>query len=371
MKELVKGILDCDVQKDVDDNAAELDGGFKTAKELIQALKKGEAAVKQHVTTKQNRAAANVKAAKKLEEKEQLATVTEQAKKMARKTAKTPSAASRKLPPLRLVELQQFTTAAKSFESLDEVPVHLAKNEVVQGLLAHADVSKAMSSYSCDHKKDAKFKDAGRTQSPCAAAIRDLLSAAVGKLPIKDAADISSNPGGPAFMKAGWMWAFTPDMSKPVLMPQAAAMLRFVFAGTVELHMMSMSTAVKAKLVAPSSEASETDNVPSIEAIGTALSNLNLCAVRALRDSGHPIFHCCVSSGEAAWIPQGWIVLESGHTGPLIFGLRKSVFTSSEASVKEYEVSCKAVASAGQPVERHEAILQSLKDPKDIKPDAG
>ena len=38
-----------------------------------------------------------------------------------------------------------------------------------------------------------------------------------------------------------------------------------------------------------------------------------------------------------------------------------------DAAFLQQLLSCKAVASAGQPVERHEAVLHSLKNPKDPK----
>ena len=221
----------------------------------------------------------------------------------------------------------------------------VVKDEALQVWMADKEISSIMTAYASNHKKQQDFKESQRTQTPLVKgkkANADLFKV----LTPQDCVDVTEMPGGSSFMKATWLWGFGVDMEKTVLLPQCAAMIRFVFAGTIEVFGMPITDALR--------HATPDPEVPRGKGLLTTFPTWTTAEVKTLLESGNPVHYAKVESGTALYVPQGWILLEVAKEGPLVFGMRKSFVVGSPVAVDNMKACVEVVKNNGGDSSRYE-----------------
>ena len=73
-----------------------------------------------------------------------------------------------------------------------------------------------------------------------------------------------------------------------------------------------------------------------------------------------PIYAVTMKAGDALWVPAGFIVASRCTRGPVIYGIRKSMFTASEAVKANLEALMKLMDTDKKPTDRLKQVVDLM-----------
>lgn len=181
-------------------------------------------------------------------------------------------------------------------------------------------------------------------------------------------ADVTEMKGGKGFEKVLWMFGFLDNMKSCAFLPQCAAMVRMMQAGSMEIYMVAASCLETAKLLIGRGGALVSDpKHADLTKIRDAFMSMNKDQMKCAISSGALIFFARLEPGQVIYIPQGFLVLEAVVQGPLAFGVRKSFFELSPEpdTMANFELSGALLkANGSSSSDKHVEVLEFLNNLK-------
>ena len=101
--------------------------------------------------------------------------------------------------------------------------------------------------------------------------------------------------------------------------------------------------------------------------VSAKFADMGVADVERAHENGARMFYSRRQAGSLLHIPQGMLVLENAHQGPLLFGVRKSFFEASQVAVMRMEKCLAIMQHGGKSQEKQETIFQYLKVQADKK----
>ena len=325
-------------------------------KELLSALSKGQKSVSGHIKARASKLANEQKKKKREEEKAQLVAAKARAKAAATTILRPTASINSQQCAIAEVNIGLFTNikclGLFEKEHLGDEPVLLQveKTKPLAVWLGDEKVNTALLSWANQYKKMTDLKDGGRCQrpwqdKPAKAATATMLEA-VSPL---DPVDISSVSGGGSFHKQVWAFGFAETMVHASFTPQCGSLLRILIGG--ELDVYCVDVAALTALGSPLSESSDT------AALVEAFVGMTKEQAKELQEKGFHVHHTIMRAPSAIWIPQGCLVIEKTRKGPLVYGVRKSFFTSGSKHLERLQDAGRILKNgACNSVERHNAV---------------
>ena len=332
---------------------------MQASKSLQQTLKKGESCVTGHIKRAKSTVAAATKRDQAKSEKAQITKVRQMAQKAADRI-NNPAAASRQNQQIVKISFGEFSSVKTQDSVVGRVTVGDDPMIITNWDMLAAWFSKTgqdMTDYAQQYSKTVDYREQGRTQSPVTEpTTKNANDKLFQSLDVGSPVDISSVSGGSTFMRRTWYWGYAMTVCEGSLLPQAAAMARMVVAGTLTCYMISCQDLLKV-----------TEPGISLDALSAAVAGLTLAQLNQWQAKGANVYHAEVTPSSAApsmlYIPQGWFVYEVANAKegePLLYGVRKSIFTSSEAARRNFAFAGKMIEASGNGVEKHNAVMELL-----------
>lgn len=146
-----------------------------------------------------------------------------------------------------------------------------------------------------------------------------------------------------AFGYSSKHWSLAPT-------PNSCSMLMVLAAGSIEHFFFHLSSCVKA-CKAIGLKAS------NMEEVITSLDTLNLTTFDDMLKSGAVIMSCTQNPEDIVYVPMGWMHAQRVARGPVIYGVRKSVFfTDDKSGQMGYVLGKELLANSGRDVTKMEQI---------------
>lgn len=167
--------------------------------------------------------------------------------------------------------------------------------------------------------------------------------------------------GGTLFAAGFWLLGAAPGNNNLALAPNCAASIKVLAMGHISFLLFDVQIVVKFM------EEQDEEKVPQedLRAVFKFVGNLAGEGLQALKvfaeANGSKVVACKLSTSEAIYIPQGWIVAESASAeAALHYGVRKSFLVASSKAVEDYTICTKLMKGAGKKVDRMGAIVEVL-----------
>lgn len=266
-----------------------------------------------------------------------------------------------KVPKMRVVSSE--LEALKNVETWEAPWVREGEN--VLALWANdKKVCKTLSAFGSQYSKLNDCRSTGRTQYPLQVGKgKEETEATLSQYLHPSICDLSAVAGGPAFMKAMWMFGFAPDMKACGMAPSCSATYRILNAGAT--HLLIVDTDSLLELVVKQlGEAGYVTSVQNmaVEQVLSTLENATVERICAWVDAGLLAWHHTQQPRQLVYIPQGFIVVEMSDTngGNLHFGVRKSFIASDRKSADTFGAWVQLLLNAGRDVSRMQDIVKCM-----------
>eukprot|EP00435_Cladocopium_sp_Y103_P072414 s111_g40.t1 len=248
------------------------------------------------------------------EAKAELQKVREDAKAAAEMIKKRKQTSEEKTDPLYTVDLKPEVAA--------------------QVCISETKLSKALSFWGAQYKKTMAQSKLAQVTYPVdakmgLAEVSDFFEEII---PVADKPDISSVPGGKAFMDSAWLFGCSSDMKQTGFLPNHAALLKMLAVGEVR-HVLfewkSLEAAWRTMMKISDGQGLSTDDLLE------GLMKVDEASLVILVKHGANIRQCSLAKLEVLFVPMGWLCVEIAVSSSFIYGIRKSVFVKGSASVYE------------------------------------
>ena len=231
-----------------------------------------------------------------------------------------------------------------------DTPMMLINSQAVKKFMLDKAFSKVMTQFGSTYKKAPTFKVEKKYHailppknggSSCHSFFMEMLG---------DMAPRVIDIDHAAWMNACWCSAFDTSFVQNAFPPNSAAMMRVLFVGEMDVYMTAVEPFEKAchEVAIP---------VPDKQSLHDAFENLDDATVKKLNAKGAKIFKVSQKAEQLLYVPVGWLVSERAVKGPLIYGIRKSVFVASPAGKASYSKAKIFLESSGVDVSKMISIL--------------
>ena len=357
LEEMKITVYDVDAQEKFDTLIEEWTNAVQLACQLIAAYHQSCVDVASHINTKVREKARQAKFALQQQTAAELKKVREEAKAAA-DTIKAKLEAQKKpsLDPVfqaNYAELDKVVTVASDAEERSwEQPWVVLKSESAQLWSGNPQVQKFLAGWGATYKKDKATAETGRAQRVVdAKQCGDVTEEFFKKHLPEKIVDISAVDGGDAFMKNAWVYGFSPSMHHVGLTPNAAACVKALALGVSNVLLVEVESYLKACKPDPEANLDFLDDIAK-------LSGENLIA---LKGKGVQMRWHKHERGQLLFIPAGWIVVEyAPTTNTLLYGVRKSFFTSDAPAKSRYAKLIDLYQKPGKNASRMKAIQQLM-----------
>ena len=153
-----------------------------------------------------------------------------------------------------------------------------------------------------------------------------------------------------AFNSQSWLFGLASDYVNVDTLPSAAGQFRLLAMG--EMHLVMVSEA-KWKALMPA--------CLGIEEVVGIFGKLDSAKVTDGMKAA-PIYAVTMKAGDALWIPPGFIVASRCTRGPVIYGIRKSIFTDSKSSKSNLEGLISLMDTVRKPTDRLKQVVELFDD---------
>ena len=349
-------LLDLEGESEVADWKKEFDKALAAGRLLATGITKADGAVKLHINNKRGKITRDDRKAKTELEKAQLQDTRTRSKAIAKKIAAPKEAAVLPLTQvsfLSFTPVTRFTGEAKPEATSD--PIIFTNTVFLDTWLGSDTVQSDMASFGGVYKKEL---DDGRMQKQITKEkLANVTKVLFEHVKPEGHEDVSSISVGKSFERSMFFFGWEVAMHHCAFLPQCATMLRMMFAGAVDVYMIHVEDLEKADLC----EFNNGEAKAPLSEIRTKFAEMKSDDVEKALEKGAKIFYTRLQAGALLLIPQGMLVLESAHQGPLLFGIRKSFFEASPVAVTRMEKCLAIMQQGGKSQEKQEAIFQYLK----------
>ena len=159
--------------------------------------------------------------------------------------------------------------------------------------------------------------------------------------------DVSGLTGGEGFMSNVWKFGYAPDLCKSETLPNAAAIVRVVIQGEVQL------------ITCPTTGLAAAIGADNMTELSMKLQKLTSDGLNEMQKTV-PVYSTTVQHDDAVYIPMGWWVCENVVSGTLCYGVRKSFITGTEKAKLNYTANIDLLRKSGRDVSRFEEVLAML-----------
>eukprot|EP00969_Alexandrium_andersonii_P104296 4602895-Alexandrium_andersonii.AAC.1 len=157
-----------------------------------------------------------------------------------------------------------------------------------------------------------------------------------------------------AWNHTGWLWGYSNAFYSCGTSPNSGAIFRMVAMGQVDVTCVNTAT-----LMAAWKQLGEI--IPDMDTLCKKMKNMCAERMKLLQNNGADFKRARVGKEQLYYLPAGWLVLESTETeSALVYGVRKSYFFKTTATVEQYKVAKNLLSNAGQPVSKMDAVLGLL-----------
>jgi hypothetical protein len=104
-----------------------------------------------------------------------------------------------------------------------------------------------------------------------------------------------------------------------------------------------------------------TTSVKDMDELKLAFSCKKTEQVKELTAKGVPIKMGKVEKDTLLYVPSGWMIAERSTSGPLVYGIRKSVFVQTADAVDQYASCIKLLGASGTSTDKMDKIQSLLK----------
>ncbi|CAK0911056.1 unnamed protein product, partial [Prorocentrum cordatum] len=213
-----------------------------------------------------------------------------------------------------------------------DTPSALELPDAVQRALADADFLQTSAVFAAQYKRIESVASTGIGQSQLTDKCRQAVSDAMVSMAPQGAKldlSVASIPGGDQFEAQSWLFGLSPQMRRVVLTPNYAACFKVLLAGQCDHLLIELDSMLKAvPEVCP--------GVAAAQELTESVSKLT--NIRPLVDAGVRMWRQTLQPGAALYIPMGFICVEvASEQRQVHYGVRKSWFTHTAASIKHYE----------------------------------
>ena len=157
----------------------------------------------------------------------------------------------------------------------------------------------------------------------------------------------------PNFATTSWWFGCAPTLVNVDTLPNAAGQFRLLAMGEMQVRAVAASDIVDNPL----------PGMPERPTVADALKSFS--EMRAAPESGIKIFSTTLKAGELLWLPCGYLVAERSLRGPLVYGIRKSVFTAHPESKKNMDAVIGMLKQEKKSTSRLEEVAALL--PSDLR----
>jgi hypothetical protein len=253
-----------------------------------------------------------------------------------------------------------FTVKESKFTNLSDFqhPVVLNDSEAVKVWLLNDKAQKAITSYGSKYKYEKSFKTDFKHTGPIAPdkgkAETEVLFAALlepAKTEMIDMSSISTS-----WSTTSWCYGYEVNLNTAGMPPNSSGVFRLLCQGKVITMAMELNNIkeVFEKVAGVGHPFSNSDLVVK------HLKGMDQGTLDNLVSLGLKIYYLEHEKDTVYYIPPGYVVIEKGLQGPLIYGVRKSVFLKTPANATNYNLAKGLLNGAGKDVSKMEAVKKLL-----------
>jgi hypothetical protein len=247
------------------------------------------------------------------------------------------------LKPEDCIAIELIDAAAFAVDMNIDMPLKLINSKHVIDWLANPVMQQVMAAFGGKYKKTKGFDVDRKTNTPLAAKtggeqteamFKEILRAMSGKL--MDISVVSTSWG-----TTSWTIGLDPTYRNISMCPNSSALLRVMSLGDVEVYAVGL-------LALKKGIASINRTFSNMEELTKLLSELSSTVWSEMVDKHKmPIYHAIFAKEELMYLPAGWVLMERCRSGPLVYGVRKSIFLQSPAAKDNYCFAKEMLAAAG------------------------
>ena len=332
----------------------------KAAGQIGKGAKQGAEDVCRHMKVK---AAENTREKKRkadADAKAELQKVKDEAKAAAEAIKKRKLQSEEKSDPLYSLDMPP--DVAPEVETLEHEKLHqtdwrlaypwkLAKCDSANVCLSHGKMQKALSFWGAQYKKTMSQSKLTQVTYPVdeKSGLEEANKFFGEIIQDQDRPDISTVPGGAAFMKAVWLFGCASELKQATFLPNNAALMKMLVVGEVRHILVEWKSFCEAL-----AKLRNTQQPISAEEAMDALTKLDADTLVRLFKFGAVLRQCTLQKLEVLFIPMGWLSVEIAGACSFIYGLRKSCFV--KGSGNAYKDAIDRTEKAGKTVDRMKAI---------------
>ena len=151
----------------------------------------------------------------------------------------------------------------------------------------------------------------------------------------------------PAWGSTSWMYGFGSGFCDYAFTPSSAGLFRMLSMGELSVTCFNSE-----KLFTPAAQqALDTSSLKKFQKSFAAASK------EVLTQADLQMYSITLTKGQVMFVPPGWFVIESWKKGPLLFGVRKSLFIDLPSSKVSFAKCIAMCAADGKDVTKMKEIL--------------
>lgn len=327
---------------------------MKCVNEMDSNLRASTKALSKHIDLMR---AAGEKAAKKKKDKQEKDAIEQQKADLQRR------AVAVKAVPAEVSRPMVFNLAETLFDpwpthkgdnlsscNLDK-PVALTNSKLLQSWVVDRNVQMSLASFGGKYKKQDSFKSTGKcnavmTNKMGRAETEKLMGDVLATVPVLDISEVSSTWNG-----TSWLFGVGTDFHVVAPTPNSAALLRVLWMGEMEV----MAWPVVQLKDVLSSMGKTVKSMDDLVKVVGALTEADVKSMKAKELIG---VRTVMSKEVLYFVPAGWLIAERCRAGPLLYGVRKSVFVQSENDLAQYSACHQLLSEGGVDTTKMAAIKE-------------
>ena len=153
----------------------------------------------------------------------------------------------------------------------------------------------------------------------------------------------------PSFKSSSWLWGCSPTFSKTDALPSGAGQLRVCCLGEMQVYMVRASVW---KALMPEGT--------SLQVACDAFYNLTSETALDMSMEARTVIKVILKQNEILWIPCGMLVAERSVKGPLLYGMRKSIFIESPEAKQDLEALVAMMSAGGGAPDKLAAVAAMM-----------
>jgi hypothetical protein len=225
------------------------------------------------------------------------------------------------------------------------VPLKLSSTSVkLRAFSGLAVVQRVLCNFGGNYKKSRTYPEMSSTQNPLLVkqGKEEFEEMAIKYVPtVIDIKKVNSNFNG-----LSWLFGLAPDSTTTDSLPNAAGQLRLLVMGEMQLVMVS---ATHWRQYGGSGDCTFTEACKSLSELSAEVAGQlpKECV----------IYSTTLKANEMIWLPAGFLIAQRCTLGPLIYGIRKSMFVASDASKSDLNALIGMMDKESKPVARLTSVV--------------